>query len=51
MLKNMGITLYQGYYFSKPVPVDAFIQMLPRSFSESGRRVKATVLPYQNTGN
>ena len=38
MLKNMGITLYQGYYFSKPVPVDAFIQMLPRSFSESGRR-------------
>lgn len=37
MLKNMGITLYQGYYFSKPVPVDAFIQMLPRSFSESGR--------------
>lgn len=38
MLKNMGITLYQGYYFSKPVPVNAFIQMLPRSFSESGRR-------------
>lgn len=38
MLKKMGITLYQGYYFSKPVPVDAFIQMLPRSFSESGRR-------------
>lgn len=32
MLKNMGITLYQGYYFSKPVPVDEFIEMLPRTF-------------------
>ena len=34
MLKKMGITLYQGYYFSKPVPVNTFIQMLPRSFNE-----------------
>ena len=32
MLKNMGITLYQGYYFSKPVPVDEFIEMLPHTF-------------------
>lgn len=32
MLRNMGISIYQGYYFSQPVPVDEFIKMLPRSF-------------------
>ncbi|STR47071.1 PAS/PAC sensor-containing diguanylate cyclase/phosphodiesterase [Klebsiella oxytoca] len=32
MLRNMGIAIYQGYYFSQPVPVGEFIKMLPRSF-------------------
>ena len=32
MLRNMGISIYQGYYFSQPVPVGEFIKMLPRSF-------------------
>ena len=32
MLRNMGISIYQGNYFSKPVPVGEFIKMLPRSF-------------------
>lgn len=32
MLKDMGIAIYQGYYFSKPVPVNEFISILPRSF-------------------
>ena len=32
MLRNMGIAIYQGYYFSQPVPVAEFIKMLPRSF-------------------
>ncbi|EMI7392107.1 PAS/PAC sensor-containing diguanylate cyclase/phosphodiesterase [Klebsiella oxytoca] len=32
MLRKMGIAIYQGYYFSQPVPVGEFIKMLPRSF-------------------
>lgn len=32
MLKNMGIAIYQGYYFSKPVPVNDYITMLSRTF-------------------
>lgn len=32
MLKDMGIVVYQGYYFSKPVPVNDFITMLSCTF-------------------
>ncbi|HCB1500987.1 TPA: cyclic diguanylate phosphodiesterase [Klebsiella michiganensis] len=32
VLKEMGIAIYQGYYFSKPVPINEYIQMFSRSF-------------------
>jgi EAL domain-containing protein (putative c-di-GMP-specific phosphodiesterase class I) len=30
MLKEMGCKLFQGYYFSKPIPIDEFEKLPPK---------------------
>ena len=30
MLEHMGCDYFQGYYFSKPVPADVFLELLAR---------------------
>ena len=40
MLLNMGCCLFQGYYFSKPLPVDQFEQQIKRNKMFFGRGKK-----------
>lgn len=34
MMKNMGCTYYQGYYYSKPVPFDEVLNLLNKDHKE-----------------